>query len=135
VILARSRSSRYLLTESIAGATLIAFTVLGTRLWGIAGLGIAYTGMYVVYFLVVSAMTWREFGIRLDRANLLLLGRGVAGAVLIAVLGVTGTDVVHRVGGMIVALAAVVISVRALASESATLRHRFGLRKAGAESR
>jgi PST family polysaccharide transporter len=73
VVLAKAKSSFYLITEVAGGALLIGLILAFVRLFGLPGIGIGYSAAYLSYSLVVFAFVRRTMPFRWERQNLLLL--------------------------------------------------------------
>lgn len=63
VILARGDGPAYLICESVSVAVGLLLSIAGYELCGIPGIGLSYTVWYAVYFIVVSVMIRRRYGI------------------------------------------------------------------------
>ncbi len=65
VILARSDSRVYFLTELSSAVALLIFSYIGWTLWGLTGLGAAITAQYVAYTLATGWVFRRRYGLRI----------------------------------------------------------------------
>jgi antigen flippase len=92
VVLARSGSGMYFLTESIGGVTLITTSWFGVRWFGLAGLGLASLVTAVVYYFMVSLIVKRDIGLVWTRSNKIMIGAALSAALLIRLLRVAGLD-------------------------------------------
>ena len=66
VILARGDGRMFVLTEATGAVLGLVLRIAGYRLWGFAGMGIAYIVEYALYSAVVVA-AYRHYGLRLSR--------------------------------------------------------------------
>lgn len=66
-ILARGDGRLFVLTEGISAVVMLTLNILGFRLLGYQGLGIAYVLWYAVYTAVVYAVFRRSYGMTLSR--------------------------------------------------------------------
>jgi enterobacterial common antigen flippase len=90
VILARSRPSKYLLTELIGGAASIGSTWMAVRWFGISGLGIGFLAGYIIYYLGAWLMTKSELlPLVWTAANKRAMLIGIGASLLIRVLPAT----------------------------------------------
>ena len=66
VILAKGSGRIYLVTESLSAVVELVLNIVGYRLWGLTGLGIAFTMWYVVYTAIVAVVYMRIYRLRLS---------------------------------------------------------------------
>ncbi len=89
VILARSKPSKYLLTEMIGGAASIGCTWMAVRWFGIAGLGLGFLLGYIIYYLGAWLMIKTELSMVWTPANRRAMLIGIGACLLIRALSVT----------------------------------------------
>lgn len=82
VIVARGDSVRYILTEAVSGASLLVLGIAGWHLGGMAGIGAAIVGQFVVHALVTFLVCRRCYSLELSKSlpALLLMAVAVWGA-------------------------------------------------------
>lgn len=85
-VLARCKSYVYFITESIGGATMVVFTWLGVRWFGLAGLGISFLASYIIYYLVVWSVVRREVPLVWTASNKKMILGALAAAFIIRIL-------------------------------------------------
>ena len=78
VILAKGAKRLYLITELTSSAVCVAFSIVGYRIGGIAGIGWAFTLWYLVYLLTVGVCVWRRLGVTPTRGQLVWVSLGVS---------------------------------------------------------
>ncbi|MCQ2288559.1 MAG: oligosaccharide flippase family protein [Muribaculaceae bacterium] len=89
VILARGDGKTYLLTETLSAVTGLLLNIVFYNVWGIPGLGWAFTVWYVVYTAIIAVVYFGRYRLQLSRMCLLALIWTVA-VTLCVVLGVEG---------------------------------------------
>ena len=73
VLLAMRKSGTYFFVETFASVALLAFSFLFINYFGINGIGMAYTGMYILYALLVYFLSKSLISVRLDFENVALI--------------------------------------------------------------
>lgn len=68
VILAKGDGRTYIVTESASALASIGLNIAGYTLGGLAGMGIAYVGWYLLYTIIVAAVYFRVYRLRISRA-------------------------------------------------------------------
>lgn len=82
VILAKGDGKVYVFTETLSAVCLVAFSYIGWRLWGFAGLGAAYLCQFIVFTTATWAVNRYRYGIAAGKDTWLLLALGIAVATL-----------------------------------------------------
>ena len=95
VILARSKSSLFFLTELFGGAALLVTGLAGMRFFGATGLGISYLSTTFAYYLLVTVLVHRQLGLKYDTKNKLLVTSTLISALVISVLTSLGYEVLR----------------------------------------
>jgi PST family polysaccharide transporter len=90
MILARCKSSIFLLTESIAGVANIVTLWLAIRWFGLPGLGISFLASYIIYYAAVWLIVRRQIPLVWTASNKMMLMASVAAALVVRVLSSTG---------------------------------------------
>lgn len=90
VILARSKSSVFFLTELFGGVIALLTSLLGMHLFGTKGLGISYLATYFLHYLLVLFLIRRQIGLTYSRENKILVFSSLASATGISVLTALG---------------------------------------------
>ena len=74
VIVARGDGKTFLFTEVTSAAIALTLNIIGYKLAGFTGLGIAYTLWYILYWAMVAGVYFRKYSLRLDhRVNAMLV--------------------------------------------------------------
>lgn len=66
VILAHSDGRVFLVTELLSCAVALSLNILGFRLWGYEGIGLAYFAWYAIYTLIIAVPYYLRYGLRLE---------------------------------------------------------------------
>ena len=61
---AKAESSLFIVLELVANSTYLVFSLIGYRIIGLAGLGIAFTFQYLVYFFIVYVIAMKRYDFR-----------------------------------------------------------------------
>lgn len=117
VILARSRSSVFFLTELASGVVTLLVSWFAVRWFGLAGLGAAFPISYAVYFGIVWFVVRREIGFSWSRENKLVLAAALAVALIGRAFSALGPEELRTPFALTLAVGAGLISLRALWSE------------------
>ncbi len=88
-ILAQCGSSVFFWTELSGGVALLLASWVGMKLWGLAGIGIAYLVAYIVYYLIVRYALGREVPLRWSKTNRWVLGWALVAVAVVRILPVT----------------------------------------------
>jgi PST family polysaccharide transporter len=118
VILARRGSSLYLLIESLGGAMLLLSTFFGTRVFGLAGVGVGFLATYIVYAVIVWVIVRRDIGLRISARNARHFAAGVLAVGMMQVVAALGSDVLRLALGAVLTGAAVFYSLYAVQAET-----------------
>lgn len=113
-ILARCKSSIYFLTESIGGATTLATTWIGVRLFGLPGLGIASLVMFIIYYAVTWIVIRHEVRLTWTSANKKMMLAAVCAATIVRILPSTRFSDFRTPIAVVLAMGASVLSMRVL---------------------
>ena len=89
ILLAQQRRVAYLMTESLAGIGLVSFSWLGMEAIGLPGVGLAYIGMYALYYPLIWFVVRAKAPIRADWTQIGIVAT-FAVSVAIAALPVLG---------------------------------------------
>lgn len=89
VIVARADGRTFLVTETLSALVAIAFNIIGFRIGGFAGLGVAYTAWYAVYTLMIAVVYFRRYHLQVDRSVWTLAAYAVAVTAVSGVIAVT----------------------------------------------
>jgi PST family polysaccharide transporter len=89
-ILARSGSTTYLMTEVVAGLTLLGAGWLGMQLGGLSGLGLGYVAAYAAYYGIVWLVLREEIGLRLSISSTWMLPAALGCALVVQLLPLFG---------------------------------------------
>lgn len=89
VILARGDGRLYLLTETLSALIGLLLNILGYRLWGILGIGIAFTLWYAFYTLIIGVVYRRTYRLSLSPRPLILAALLLLLNILSAVVALT----------------------------------------------
>ena len=116
-ILARCRTSVYLLTESVGGVANIATFWLAVHRFGLPGLGISFLATYIIYYAVVWLVLRREIHLVWTTSNKMIMLAGVAAALLVRALPSTGLASLKTPIALSLALLAAAWSLRAVWGE------------------
>jgi O-antigen/teichoic acid export membrane protein len=116
VVLARAGSAWLLLTELVAGVASLVANLWAIQVFALPGVGIAYVITYAAYWLIVSFVVHRRFGLALDPSNHAWLWLGLAAALTLAVIN--SSDVIFKfwLGGLLTVLFTT-LSIRSLRAE------------------
>ena len=90
VIVARGDGRIFLITESLSAIVALVLNIVGFRLAGFLGLGLAYTLWYAAYIGIISYVYFRRYRLRLSTMVWRMLGYAVAmtgSSGLLAVVG------------------------------------------------
>lgn len=93
VIVARADGRTFLVTETLSAVVAIVFNIIGFRVGGFAGLGVAYTVWYAVYTLIIAVVYFRRYDLRVDRSVWTLAACAVAVTAVSGVIAVTAGPV------------------------------------------
>jgi enterobacterial common antigen flippase len=72
IMLAKAERALFFWTELFGNVTYVCLAWVGIKCWGLTGTGIAFFGMYVVYWICIQAVVRRLSGFRWSSANLRL---------------------------------------------------------------
>jgi O-antigen/teichoic acid export membrane protein len=122
VILARTGSSTYFLTESVAGATTLCTAWLGMRWFGLIGLGLGYLATYIVYYVAVWMIVRKEIGLLWTPQNKLMLGGAVLAGATVQLLPFLGLDSYKTIIALTFALLASIGSAWAIRAEFVSIK-------------
>lgn len=89
VILAKGDGKAFLLTESVSAVAGLGLNIGAFRLWGIAGLGVSYTLLYLLYVLIIAAVYYRRYRLRLPRRLMLTVSVEAAAVCLCVAVAMT----------------------------------------------
>ena len=92
VVLARSGSTAFFLTELAGGVTLMLTSWLGMRSFGLAGLGVAFLITSLVYYLVVIATVRRTIGFRWTIENKVIISAALLAALVVRLVPIAGLE-------------------------------------------
>ena len=92
VILARSKTSTYFLTQLVGGALLFLSSWGAMRWFGLGGLGLGFLVTYVLYFGFVWYIIRREIGLVWSAENRFLLAYAVGAALLVQAMDLVGLE-------------------------------------------
>lgn len=85
VILARGDGKAFLLTESASAITSITLNIIAYRLWGMEGLGLAYTAWYIIYSIIVACVYYYRYKLHLGDKMYRLIALTVVLAIICTV--------------------------------------------------
>lgn len=68
MFVAKAESKLFMFNEILANIYILVFSVIGYRLWGIEGLGIAFFVIYVFYFIQVYLIACRRYRFKFTKA-------------------------------------------------------------------
>ena len=68
MIVAKAESKLFIICEIFSNIYFLIFNIWGYKLWGLSGLGIAFTINYFLYFLLVYIVARRKYNFRLSRS-------------------------------------------------------------------
>lgn len=88
VILARTDSRIYFITELTSAVALLVFSYIGLKLWGLTGLGAAITAQYACYTLATWLVVRYRYGIKLSGRTVRTVALGIATVCVAIVLRV-----------------------------------------------
>lgn len=74
VIVAKGDSKRYIISEFVSAASLLLFGIAGWHFYGLAGIGIAIAGQFMVHAAITLWLTHRYYGLKLSQGLPALLG-------------------------------------------------------------
>jgi antigen flippase len=114
VILARGSSKAVLFTETIGGGVTLAAAVVGMRLMGLEGLGVAFLVGYAAHCATVWWVVRRDIGFRLSQDNQQLLAAALAAALCVRLMPYIGLSGLRTAVALALALAAGAYSARTL---------------------
>lgn len=106
VILARGDSRIYLLTESLSAAICLALNIWFYEMWGLDGLGISYALWYFLYLVIVCAVYFRRYGLKLHRS----VGAHVAYAIVASGVALWACECGNYVVAILLAIATLAFS-------------------------
>lgn len=112
VILIRSSSLTYFMTEAFAGISLVAASWAGMHLFGLQGIGIAFLVSYASYSVLVWSVVRRQIGLRLDSQNILLILAPAGATLLIRALPFLGLGELRTPVALVLAALACLVSGR-----------------------
>ena len=92
VILARSGSKIYFVTEFIAGITTLLSSWLFMQSFGLVGLGISFVLTYIVYYLITFFIVRREIGLIWTSTNKRMMIAAVTAAAIIRLTPFIGLE-------------------------------------------
>lgn len=128
VILARSNSSSYFMIELVAGISSVCTAWLGLRWFGLAGLGMGFCLTYIIYYVVVWWVIYRETGFEWETGNKQILIVSTFAALLMLAVSVTTNGTLKMSLSIFIAALSVVASVYVLLQKFnglSALRMRF----------
>lgn len=117
VILARSGSLVYFFTELIGGATTLGASLLGMRLFGLAGVGIGFLCTYIVYYAVSWAIVRKDIHLVWTRENVLRMVLALAAVAVLRLLPFAGLESVRTPLALVFAAVAGVSSLSVIIRE------------------
>jgi O-antigen/teichoic acid export membrane protein len=124
VFLAKGEAKLFLWNELITNAYLLAFNVLGYKLMGLDGLGIAFLLSYVLYFGQVFLITRYKYRFRLSRSFLRIMVVQFSLALLCLLFVKLTSAPVSYIAGSVLILIASVFSVYQLNKKTGLLKRR-----------
>jgi O-antigen/teichoic acid export membrane protein len=69
-IIAKGDNRLFFMTETIANAIVLILNIIGYSLWGLNGIGIAFTLSYLLYFILIFLVVRKKYGILYNTAFL-----------------------------------------------------------------
>lgn len=114
VVLARSGSGTYFVSELVMGVALLLASWLGMRWFGLRGLGLGFLAAYAVYYPVVWFIVRREIGLVWSAENRILLVGTLAAALVVPLLPAVGLGSVRTPVALLLAATAGLVSARLL---------------------
>lgn len=116
-VLARCKPFIYFCTESLSGAVTLFTAWLGVRLFGLAGLGIAFVATYAIYYVVVRTVLRLEVPVREPAANVRLMLAALSAAFVIRILPATPFAKARTIVALGLAMSFALYSLRVLRRE------------------
>jgi PST family polysaccharide transporter len=114
LVLARGRSIVYFGCEALSGVVLLGGSVVGLRVWGVQGFGVAYVLAYATYWISVLVVARRAFRVSLRGRHVGALAGAVALALVVGQITRYARADVGLGVSLAIAGAAGVFSVRTL---------------------
>jgi len=62
-VIAKGDNRLYFITETIANAIVLLLNIVGYSIWGLNGIGIAFAVSYLLYFMLISFVVMKRYGI------------------------------------------------------------------------
>jgi O-antigen/teichoic acid export membrane protein len=63
IIVAKGDNRLYFVTEIVGNTLILIFNLVGYSLWGLDGIGISFAASYLTYFLLVSTLVKKRYGV------------------------------------------------------------------------
>jgi len=116
-VLARAGSGAFLTIELVNGCVTLALSLLGVRVGGLSGLGLAFFASSAAAAIVNAVALRRVAGTTVAGRTVLLLGAYTAAALLVRAISSAGAGAAGTLAAGVVALAGVALSLRSLWTE------------------
>ena len=132
ITLAKGDSIGYMVLEAIDDVLLVVFIIVGYRLWGLQGTGVALTMSYVVDIVLVGVYTWWRYRYRLSMQVLQYAGIQFTLGVCVYIVTLVDNALIYWSLGTLICLASLLVSISILHQKTSLwsalktkLRNRF----------